>query len=374
MALACGLVGLPNAGKSTLFRALTSAPAEIAPYPFTTIAPGVGVVPIPDPRLAEIARVVNPERVVPATIEIVDIAGLVRNAHRGEGLGNQFLGRIREVDAIVHVVRCFGGPVAHVEGGVDPVRDIEIVETELLMADLDTVQRARAEIVPRARTGDRAAREEDAVLGPLEAHLAAGRPARTFTGPEGPAAGAARAHPAAEQALGRLHLLSSRPVLYVANVDETDAAGRGACLGAVARRAREEGAAALGLCARLELELAELDPAQAAEFLGALGLTERGLSRLARACFDLLRLRTFFSIASREVRAWTVQAGTAAAQAAGRIHTDMERGFVRAEVVAARDLAAAGSLAAARERGLVRLEGRGYEVQDGDVITFRFAA
>src|SRR5579864_5524493 len=365
MALACGLVGLPNAGKSTLFRALTSAPAEIAPYPFTTIAPGVGVVPIPDPRLDEIARVVKPERVVPAAIEIVDIAGLVRNAHRGEGLGNQFLGRIREVDAIVHVVRCFGGPVAHVEGGVDPIRDIEIVETELLMADLDTVQRARAEIVPRARTGDRAAREEDAVLGPLEAHLAAGRPARTFAGPEGPAAA---------QALGRLHLLSSRPVLYVANVDEADAAGRGACLDAVARRAREEGAAALGLCARLELELAELDPAQAAEFLGALGLTERGLPRLARASLDLLRLRTFFSIASREVRAWTVPAGTHAAQAAGRIHTDMERGFIRAEVVAARDLAAAGSLAAARERGHVRLEGRAYEVQDGDVITFRFAA
>jgi GTP-binding protein YchF len=373
MALACGLVGLPNAGKSTLFRALTAAPAEIAPYPFTTIAPGVGVVPIPDGRLEEIARVVNPDRVVPATIEIVDIAGLVRNAHRGEGLGNQFLGRIREVDAIVHVVRCFGGPVAHVEGGVDPIRDIEIVETELLMADLDTVQRARAEIVPRARTGDRAARDEDAVLGPLEAHLAAGRPARTFAAGGGRGDGPGRAHSAAEQALGRLHLLSSRPVLYVANVDEADAAG-GPCLDAVARRAREERAAALGLCARLELELADLDPAQAAEFLGTLGLTERGLPRLARACLDLLRLRTFFSIASREVRAWTVPAGTSAAEAAGRIHTDMERGFIRAEVVAARDLVASGSLAAARERGLVRLEGRGYEVQDGDVITFRFAA
>ncbi len=386
MSLACGLVGLPNAGKSTLFRALTAAPAEIAPYPFTTIAPGVGVVPIPDPRLEEIARVVAPDRVVPATIEIVDIAGLVRNAHRGEGLGNQFLGRIREVDAIVHVVRCFGGHVAHVEGGLDPIRDIEIVETELLMADLDTVQRARAEIGPRARTGAQAARDEDAVLAPLEAHLAAGRPARTFSAVEDAAEGhgsiAEQTTPTSRPsgpaqsgggAVGRLHLLSSRPVLYVANLEEAEAAG-GPCLDAVTRRAQGEGAGALGLCARLELELSELDPAQAAEFLGALGLTERGLPRLARACLDLLRLRTFFSIASREVRAWTVPAGTRAAEAAGRIHTDMERGFIRAEVVAARDLVASGSLAAARERGLVRLEGRAYEVQDGDVITFRFAA
>lgn len=363
MALACGLVGLPNAGKSTLFRAMTAAPAEIAPYPFTTIAPGVGVVPIPDPRLGEIARVVKPDRVVPATIELVDIAGLVRNAHRGAGLGNQFLGRIREVDAVVHVVRCFGGPVVHVEGDVDPIRDIDIVETELLMADLDTVQHARAEFAPRARTGNVAAREQEAVLGPLEQHLAAGRPARTFSATDEPAGGA----------IGRLHLLTARPVLYVANLDEADAAG-GRCLDLVARRAQEEDAASLGLSARLELELADLDAAQAAEFLAALGLTERGLSRLARACLKLLRLRTFFSIASREVRAWTVPAGTHAAQAAGRIHTDMERGFIRAEVVASPDLAAAGSLAAARERGLVRLEGRAYEVRDGDVITFRFAA
>lgn len=378
MALSCGLVGLPNAGKSTLFRALTAAPAEIAPYPFTTIAPGVGVVPVPDARLEAVARVTKPERVVPATIELVDIAGLVRHAHRGEGLGNRFLARIREVDAIVHVVRCFGGPVAHVEGGVDAIRDIEIVETELIMADLETAQRARAEVAPRARTGDRTARDEEAVLAPLETHLAAGRPARTFAplripaeaaesapAPGGPPSGSA-------QTIGRLHLLSSRPVLYVANLDEAELSAS-PCLDRVARRARGEDAEALGLCARLELELSELDAAQAAEFLQALGLAERALPRLVRACFDLLRLRTFFSIASREVRAWTVRAGTRAAQAAGRIHTDMERGFVRAEVVAAGDLVACGSLAAARERGLVRLEGRAYEVADGDVITFRFA-
>lgn len=362
MALACGLVGLPNAGKSTLFRALTAAPAEIAPYPFTTIAPGVGVVPIPDPRLEGIAGVVKPDRIVPATIEIVDIAGLVRNAHRGAGLGNQFLGRIREVDAVVHVVRCFGGPVVHVEGDVDPVRDIDIVETELLMADLDTVQRMRAELAPRARTGNPAARGQEAVLEPLDDHLAAGRPARTFSAPDGTAG----------SLLDRLHLLTARPALYVANLDEADIAGSG-CLDLVARHAHEEGAAALGLSARLELELADLAAAQAAEFLATLGLTERGLPRLARTCLDLLRLRTFFSIASREVRAWTVTAGTRAAQAAGRIHTDMERGFIRAEVIAAPDLVAAGSLAAAREQGLVHLEGRAYEVRDGDVITFRFA-
>jgi ribosome-binding ATPase len=364
MALACGLVGLPNAGKSTLFRALTTAPAEIAPYPFTTIEPNVGVVPIPDPRLDAIARVTNPDRVVPAAIEVVDIAGLVRNAHRGEGLGNRFLARVREVDAMVHVVRCFGGTAAHVEGGVDPRRDIGIVETELLLADLETVERARLEIAPRARTGDRAAREELAVLDPLEAHLAGGRPARSFS--TGPGTAAASTH-----TIGRLHLLSARPVLYLANVDETDVGG-GPCLDAVAAHAGAQGSTALGLCARLELELAELDPAQAAEFLSALGLAERGLPRLARALIDLLRLRTFFSIASREVRAWTVPAGTKAPEAAGQIHTDMERGFVRAEVVSAADLSASGSLAAARERGLVRLEGRGYEVQDGDVITFRF--
>jgi ribosome-binding ATPase len=366
MALACGLVGLPNAGKSTLFRALTAAPADIAPYPFTTIEPNVGIVAIPDPRLGAIAGVTQPDRVVPAAIEVVDIAGLVRNAHRGEGLGNRFLARIREVDAIIHVVRCFAGTAAHVEGGVDPLRDIGIVETELLLADLETVQRARAEIAPRARTGDRTAREELAILDSLETSLAAGRPARTGTARGDAAGGTAAGH-----TMGRLHLLSARPVLYVANVDEADVGGS-PCLEVVAGRAAQDGDAAIGLCARLELELTELEPAQAAEFLAALGLPERGLPRLARALLGLLRLRTFFSIASREVRAWTVPAGTRAAEAAGRIHTDMERGFVRAEVVSAADLAAAGSVAAARERGLVRVEGRAYEVQDGDVMTFRF--
>jgi len=381
--LACGLVGLPNAGKSTLFGAITAVHAEIAPYPFTTIAPATGVARIPDSRLDTIARITRPERVVPATIELIDIAGLVRNAHRGEGLGNQFLAHIREVDAILHVVRCFGGPTPHVEGGVDPSRDVGIVETELLLADLATVGRARAQATPRSRTGDRTAREEDAVLAALEAHLAAGRPARAFLAAPGMPPGAAAVPSAAVLSaagapmagiagavVGRLHLLTARPVLYVANIDET---GGGPCLDAVARHAAAEGAAVLGICARLELELGELPDAEAAEFLASLGLTERGLPRLARACLDLLRLRTFFSTASAEVRAWTVPVGTRAPQAAGRIHGDMERGFIRAEVIAFADLIAAGSLAAARARGLVRLEGKEYEVQDGDVITFRFA-
>jgi ribosome-binding ATPase len=352
--LTCGLVGLPNAGKSTLFRAITASPAEIAPYPFTTIAPNIGVARIPDPRLEAIAGITRPKRVVPATMEVVDIAGLVRNAHQGEGLGNQFLARIREVDAIIHVVRCFGGNTAHVEGGVDPLRDIGIVETELLLADLAVVERARAQVAPRARTGDPAAKSEEASLARLEDDLGAGRPAR------------------ASAADDRRHLLTARPVLYVANLSEDEAAG-GPCLEAVARHAGTQGTRAVGLSAKLELELAEVSDSEAEEFLHSLGIPERGVPQLIRACEGLLGLRTFFSIASDEVRAWPVPAGTRAPQAAGRIHTDMERGFIRAEVVSYRELAASGSIAAARERGAVRLEGKEYEIQDGDVITFRFA-
>ncbi|HLJ61545.1 MAG TPA: redox-regulated ATPase YchF [bacterium] len=365
MSLTCGLIGLPNAGKSTLFRAITATDADIAPYPFTTIAPNVGVVRIPDDRLAAIAAVMHPDRVVPTTLELVDIAGLVRNAHAGEGLGNQFLGHIREVDALLHVVRCFGGSIAHVEGSVDPVRDIGIVDTELLLADLATVGRARAQVTPRARSGDRAAREDDTILAALEAHVAAGRPARTFVMPG--------AGGVAALVTDQLHLLTSRSVLYVANLDDRDLESQ-AALEAVERYASHIGAAALGIFAKLELELSELPNDEAHQFLAALGLTERGLPRLVRACQSLLGLRTFFSIASSEVRAWHVPAGAHAPQAAGRIHTDMERGFIRAEVIAWDDLVVCGSLAAARDRGLLRLEGKDYEIRDGDVITFRFAA
>ena len=364
MPLTCGLVGLPNAGKSTLFRAVSAAHAEIASYAFTTIEPNVGVVRIPDPRLEVLAGIFHPERVVPETLEVVDIAGLVRGAHEGEGLGNQFLGHIREVDALLHVVRCFGEPADHAEGSVDPARDAEIVDAELLLADLDTVARARAQVIPRARTGDRAARERDAVLAALEAHLGAAQPARTFA-PAGTASETA-------QIVAQLHLLSSHPVLYVANLNDAgpEAAAR---LEAVERYAASSGAAALGVFAKLELELSELSDEEAAHFLESLGLRERSLPRLVRACNALLGLRSFFTVGSDEVRAWNVQAGTRAPKAAGKIHTDIERGFIRAEVIAYEELVACGSLAAARERGLLRLEGREYEVQDGDVISFRFA-
>jgi ribosome-binding ATPase len=362
--VSCGLVGLPNAGKSTLFCAITASHAEIARYPFTTIAPNIGIVRIPDPRLAAIAAITRPQRTVPATLELVDIAGLVRNAHKGEGLGNQFLARIREVDALLHIVRCFRGDVTHVEGGIDPTRDIGIVETELLLADLAAVERARANVMARARAGDRTAREQDAVLARLAAHISAGHPARTLAAEPG-------REPA--YAAARRELLTARPVLYVANLGE-DEVGGSPCLDAVARHASAEGAPALGLSAKLELELADLTPEEGAQFLATLGVSEGGLPRLIRACQSLLGLRTFFSVASAEVRAWPVPAGTRAQQAAGRVHTDMERGFIRAEVVAFADLVACGSIAAARERGVLRLEGRDYEVRDGDVVTFRFAA
>lgn len=364
MPLTCGLLGLPNAGKSTLFKAVTAAHAEIAPYPFTTITPNVGVVQIPDPRLEAIARVIQPSRVVPATLEVVDIAGLVRNAHRGEGLGNQFLAKVREADALIHVVRCFSGPVPHVEGEVDPIRDIEIVETELLLADLATIRRAREHLSPRARAGNRAAREEDAVLVALEAHLGAGRPGRTFEFPQAPEFGASL--------VSRLHLLTDRPLLFVANVDEAQGEHSN-WLQAIEDHARAMGTVALGINAKLELELTELPPDEAREFLSVLGMPERALPRLLRSCQAILGLRTFFTIVSSEVRAWLVPAGTRAHEAAGRIHTDMERGFIAAEVIPHVDLITSGSIAAARDRGLIRLEGKGYEVQDGDVITFRFA-
>ncbi len=369
MSLTCGLVGLPNVGKSTLFRAITAAPAEIAPYPFTTIAPNVGVARVPDPRLEALAAIIRPKRVVPAALELVDIAGLVRNAHKGEGLGNQFLARIRDVDALLHVVRCFQGDVAHVEGSVDPLRDIGIVETELLLADLAAVERARAHVGPRARTGDRDAREQDQVLERLERHLSGGRPARTVPSPPEGVPHPGEPSPAA---IDRYHLLTARPVLFVANLSEADSAAS-PCFNAVARHAAAQGAGAVGLSANLEMELAELPEEEASEFLAALGIAERGVPRLIRACERLLDLRTFFSIASDEVRAWPVPAGTRAHTAAGRIHSDMERGFIRAEVVAYADLVACGSIAAAREQGIIRLEGKDYEVRDGDVITFRFA-
>lgn len=363
MSLALGLVGLPNAGKSTLFNALTRGGAAVASYPFTTIDPNLGQVPVPDPRLEALARVVRPERIVPATIRFIDIAGLVRGASKGEGLGNRFLAHIREVDAIVHVIRCFAaGDVAMVEGDLNPVRDAEIVETELALADLESVARARAAAAARAKSGDAHAKEQVAALQHLEQGLATGTPARRLA-IESPAREVVRA----------LRLLTAKPVLYVANVDEGDLPDGGAHGRALRALADRQGAGFVALAARLEAELGDLAEEDARAYLEAVGLTEPVLPRLIRESYALLGLVSFFTVLSNEVRAWSVPRGTTAVEAAGEIHTDMQRGFVRAEVVGWETLVAQGSVQAAREHGVVRVEGRDYVVADGDVVTFRFA-
>ncbi|MDR7438440.1 MAG: redox-regulated ATPase YchF [Armatimonadota bacterium] len=358
MGLAVGIVGLPNAGKSTLYRALTRASVAIAPYPFTTLEPNVGVVPVPDSRLEAVARAVGARRVVPATIRVVDIAGLVRGAHRGEGLGNQFLAHIRETSALLHVVRAFEDPEApHVEGAPDPMRDIGIVELELALADLATVERRRERLAPRARTGDRAARAELEVLEQVEAQLNRAEPVRLL--------------PAAVREVVRpLRLLTDKPVAYVLNVGEN---GRVPGLAAVRAHAARTGSQVVVVNLKLETELLELSPEEAATYRQALGLGEDALHQVIRAAYELLGLVTFFSIESGEVRAWPVPRGTPAQEAAGEIHTDMMQGFVAAEVIWWEDLVQAGSVTAARERGKLRTEGRGYVVRDGDVITFRFS-
>lgn len=364
MGLAIGIVGLPNAGKSSLFNALTRASVAVASYPFTTIEPHHGIVAVPDPRIAAVAAVTHPERTVPATVEFIDIAGLVRGASRGEGLGNQFLAHIREVHALAHVVRCFeAADVPHVENGIDPIRDIEIVEAELALADLATAEREVERARSRLRAHDARAEADLERLREVSEALKRGTPIRRLTRDKD------------RDALIRpLRLLTAKPVVYVANVTETELPTGGLAAARVHEYARAAGAEAVVLGARLESEAAALAEEEALEFLRAYGLKESGLSVLARAAYHLLELITFFSTASKEVRAWSVPRGTTAPGAAGQIHTDMERGFIRAEVINWEVLVRAGSLKVAHDHGQVRLEGKDYVMQDGDVVQFRFAA
>jgi len=362
VALTVGIVGLPNAGKSSLFNALSRAGAAVASYPFTTIEPHHGVAPVPDPRLAAVASVTHPDRTIPATVDFVDIAGLVRGAARGEGLGNQFLAHIREVDALAHMVRCFPAPdVPHVEGALDPIRDLEIVETELALSDLAVVERELERVRTRVKAHDPSAPGDVAVLEEVASHLQRGIPVRHLP---------RDAH--REALLLPLRLLTAKPVVYVANVDDADLP---AALSAasVAQYADAQHAPLVALSAKLEAEASQLSDGEAAEFLRAYGIAEPGLLRLIRLAYEILGLVTFFTAASKEVRAWPVPRGTTAPRAAGKIHTDMERGFIRAEVIGWEVLVQSGSLLTARDRGLVRLEGKDYVVQDGDVMLFRFA-
>jgi hypothetical protein len=361
MALKCGIVGLPNVGKSTLFNALTRAGIQAENYPFCTIDPNIGVVAVPDPRLDALAAIVRPKQVIPATVEFVDIAGLVAGASQGEGLGNQFLAHIRETDAIAHVVRCFeNDDVIHVAGGVNPRSDIETINTELALADLATVEKALQRAEKAAKAGGRDALERKAVLERVWAHLDTGAPLRTLE------------LPATErESLRELFLLTAKPVLYIANVAE-DGFSDNPLLEQVREIARREGAQAVPVCAAIEAELVELDEADRAEFLADYGLAEPGLDRVIHAAYQLLGLQTYFTAGPREVRAWTVRSGSTAPQAAGVIHSDFERGFIRAEVITYADYIAHGGEAGAREAGKWRLEGRDYIVQEGDVMHFRF--
>ena len=361
--LEVGILGLPNVGKSTLFNALTRTKAETASYPFSTIKPNIGVVEVPDPRLDVLAQMYHPKKITPTSMQFVDIAGLAKGAAQGEGLGNKFLSHIRQVDAVIQVVRCFAGENVSQADEVDPLRDIEIINTELCLADLETVEKRLERLSKQVKGGDKKAQAEMEALQTIKKALEEAVPARR-----------AMAGEEMESLVRDLFLLTLKPTLFVANINEEEAADYSGNphVAKIQEYAAAEGASALVVCAKLEAEIAELSQEEAREFLAALSLSESGLDKLIRASYELLGLITFLTAGTPEVRAWTIRAGTRAPQAAGKIHSDIEKGFIRAEIVAYDDLLAAGSLSSAKEKGLVRLEGKDYVMKDGDVTHFRF--